>query len=83
MNTGCTELVKELYGADFDEMPEAFKYGTFIKKETYIKNTSFEYSIIKAYGNNPDVKRTRIISLNKPMTSFNQYDVKFIMAKTI
>lgn len=78
-----TELTLKETGKDFNDMPESFKYGTFVKKETFIKNTSFENSIIKAYDNNPEVTRTRIISLTKPMTSFNQDDVKFIMAKTI
>jgi len=81
------ELILKETGNDFNKMPESFKYGTFIKKEKYMKKvdtSSFDGSVVKGMVvKMPDVERTRLIELIKPMTSFSEDNVKFVMSKTI
>ena len=79
---GLQQVAKALErGYDYEKMPECFKYGTFIKKQKYLKVTNIidlEVMQLEDF-----IERTRIISLTKPMTTFSEDEVKFVMGKTI
>ena len=79
---GLQQVAKALErGYDYEKMPECFKYGTLIKKQKYLKVTNIidlEVMQLEDF-----IERTRIISLTKPMTTFSEDEVKFVMDKTI
>lgn len=82
------EYVLKKTGKDFNNMVDNFKYGTLIKKESYMKDVHYRDLNYKdrIKFNTPDmpqVERSRVIEISKKMTTFSEEEVEFVMTKVI
>lgn len=66
-------MIKEK-GADWEDLPAQFKYGTFIKKELYDKETVVDGNVVVS-------KRSRAVVLHKDMAACNDNTKAFVMSK--
>jgi len=75
-------------GEDYNLMPESFKFGTFIKKEKYMKDVHYRdlnYKDRSKFNTleMPQVQRTRYTEIVKDITTFSDENVQFVLAKDI
>lgn len=72
------QFCKEQTGHDWELIEDHLKYGTFIKKERYLKPIS---SGTMDYGQNDFVERTRLVRFTKKLTTFSDDNVDLIVRK--
>ena len=72
------QFCKEQTGHDWELIEDYLKYGTFIKKEQYLKPIS---SGAMDYNQNEFVERTRLIRFAKKLTTFSDDNVDLIVRK--
>jgi len=74
-----TQLLEMLVqkGVSWDSMPDAYKYGTFVKKEKYeIEGTNPKGEAVKA-------QRSRVVAKSIDIGQFNEENLKFMVSKYI
>lgn len=63
-------------GYIWDDLPPRFKYGTYIKRESYEKEVQINGEIIKAM-------RTRPVELSFRLSKVSDENINFLMSKTL
>jgi len=64
-------------GLSWDNMPDAYKFGTFIKKER------FEIDGTNPKGESVKALRSKVVAKSIDMGKFNEENLKFILSKYI
>jgi len=69
------ERLKTEKNIDWNECPDWYKWGTFIKKETYLLETETPQKV------KVTAKRHRNEAKSFPLNGFDQQHVKFLLSK--
>ena len=64
-------------GVNWEDMPAAYKYGTFIKREKYWIDAQDNN------GNPVKAQRTRLVTYNQPLDKFTPENEKFLYSKYV
>jgi len=86
-NEKIQKCLKET-GHNYNDIDDSFKYGTFVKKELYMKDVHYRDLNYKDRDKfktpeMPQVQRSRYCTITKQMSTFSEDHVEFVTSSTV